>query len=182
MLSNPRSVSDELQELERDQLRATLREQLRLEMEALMEQKLKALRTELKKEILAEMRLELNAGVTKSPYATKPGSYAAKILLLDSQQKPMPLTEAVLKKIDRRKRSVTEIAKATTNAKGELIFTDLAADQILYVYVDKVRALGLVDTREVELGTIIESEVILPPKPPTLGEQVPNIEMVECRM
>ena len=94
----------------------------------------------------------------------------------------MPLTEAVLKKIDRRKRSVTEVATASTNAEGELIFTDLAKDQILYVYVGKTRALGLVDTREVELGTIIESEVTLPPKPPTLGEEVPNIEMLECRM
>ena len=182
ILPNPTEISNDLQDLEQDQLRASMREELRIEMESLMEQKLKNLRAELKKEILAQMRQELSGTVSKSPYATKPGTYAVKILLLDSEQKALSNTKASLKKIDRRKRSITEIATATTNAKGELIFTNLEADQILYLYVGKTRALGLVDTREVELGTIIESELTLPPKPPTLGEEVPNIELVGCRM
>lgn len=175
------SFTESPQNLTEAALREEIREELRLEMELLLEQRLATMRKALKKELMNEFRKEFSQGAIDSPYKTKQGTFAAEISLSNNQGTLLTKTALIIKKIDRRKRLVTEVGKAVTNEQGKAVVVDLPAGETLYVYAENRRGLGMVDTRDLEAGTVIKSKVILPPKAPEVGELVPEIELVDTR-
>jgi thiol-disulfide isomerase/thioredoxin len=127
---------------------------------------------------LAKLKAELIAELGKGGGGAAVAMINVEYKILDIDGKPVPDKEFAIVKMDRKTQSQTVLAEGKTDANG-LIKVDqkISATESALLVVDgeaRVRVLG----RKAVDG-LIKDEVVLTPPPPKVGDQAPDIALID---